>query len=133
MTSSVALLNSRTSLMIRPSKVRPSRGGFFLEGGERGGRVGERKASPSYFSECDEMYASKGYIPFGQIVYTLGANSIYPSKKRYIPSFQMLYYFSLNVILLSDGSYITSLRMLLYFLQEVEVLSVKSRGISERK
>ena len=45
----------------------------------------------------------------------------------------MLYYFSLNVILLSDGSYITSLRMLLYFLQEVEVLSVKSRGISERK
>ena len=45
----------------------------------------------------------------------------------------MLYYFSLNVILLSDGSYITSLRMLLYFLQKVEVFSLKSRGISERK
>ena len=45
----------------------------------------------------------------------------------------MLYYFSLNVILLSDGSYITSLQMLLYFLQEVEVFSLKSRGISERK
>ena len=52
----------------------------------------------------------------------------------------MLYYFQSNVILLSvgcyllsDGSYITSLRMLLYFLQKVEVFSLKSRGISERK
>ena len=97
--------------MIRPSKVCPSRGGFFLEGGDVGRRVGESKASPSYFSELDKVYASKGYIP----------------------SFQMLYYFSMNVILLSDGSYITSLRMLLYFLQEVEVFSLKSRGISERK
>ena len=76
-----------------------------------GRRVGESKASPSYFPERDKVYASQGYIP----------------------SFQMLYYFSLNVILLSDGSYITSLRMLLYFLQEVEVFSLKSRGISERK
>ena len=76
-----------------------------------GRRVGESKASPSYFPERDKVYASKGYIP----------------------SFQMLYYFSLNVILLSDGSYITSLRMLLYFLQKVEVFSLKSRGISERK
>ena len=98
--------------MIRPSKVRPSRGGFFLEGGERGGRrVGESKASPSYFPERDKVYASKGYIP----------------------SFQMLYYFSLNVILLSVECYITSLRMLLYFLQEVEVFLRESRGISERK
>ena len=45
----------------------------------------------------------------------------------------MLYYFRSDVILLSDGSYITSLRMLLYFLQKVEVFSLKSRGISERK
>ena len=97
--------------MIRPSKVRPSRGGFFLEGGDVGRRVGESKASPSYFSECDKVYASQGYIP----------------------SFQMLYYFQSNVILLSDGSYIISLRMLLYFLQKVEVFSLKSRGISERK
>ena len=76
-----------------------------------GRRVGESKASPSYFPERDKVYASQGYIP----------------------SFQMLYYFQSNVILLSDGSYITSLRMLLYFLQEVEVFSLKSRGISERK
>ena len=76
-----------------------------------GRRVGESKASPSYFPERDKVYASHGYIP----------------------SFQMLYYFRSDVILLSDGSYITSLRMLLYFLQEVEVFSLKSRGISERK
>ena len=81
MTSSAALLNSRTSLMIRPSKVRPSRGGFFLAGGDVGRRVGESKASPSYFPERDKVYASKGYIPFSRIVYTLGANSIYPSVK----------------------------------------------------
>ena len=93
--------------MIRPSKVRPSRGGFFCWEEKGGGRVGESKASPSYFSECDKVYASKGYIP----------------------SFQMLYYFRSDVILLSDGSYITSLRMLLYFLQKVEVFLPKSRGI----
>ena len=72
-----------------------------------GRRVGESKASPSYFSECDKVYASKGYIP----------------------SFQMLYYFSLNVILLSVKCYITFGRMLYYFSPNVTLLPPESRGI----
>ena len=76
-----------------------------------GGRVGESKASPSYFSECDEVYASKGYIP----------------------SFQMLYYFSLNVILLLVGCYITFSRMLYYFLAEVILLLSECYSTSSRK
>jgi len=71
--------------MIRPSKVRPSRGGFFWKEEKGDRRVGESKASPSYFSECDKVYASQGYIPFGQIVYTLQQKGIYLSSKRYIP------------------------------------------------
>ena len=97
--------------MIRPSKVCPSRGGFFLEGGDVGRRVGESKASPSYFSELDKVYASKGYIP----------------------SFQMLYYFSLNVILLSVKCYITFGRMLYYFLTEVILLLSECYSTSSRK
>lgn len=62
-----------------------------------GRRVGESKASPSYFPERDKVYASKGYIP----------------------SFQMLYYFLLNVILLSVKCYITFSRMLYYFRSDV--------------
>ena len=119
--------------MIRPSKVCPSRGGFFLEGGDVGRRVGESKASPSYFSECDKVYASKGYIPSFQMLYYFSLNVILFSVKCYITFSRMLYYFWSDVILLSDRSYITSLRMLLYFLQKVEVFSLKSRGISERK
>ena len=72
-----------------------------------GRRVGESKASPSYFSECDKVYASQGYIP----------------------SFQMLYYFSLNVILLSVGCYITFRCKLYYFSPNVTLLSPESRGI----
>ena len=97
--------------MIRPSKVCPSRGGFFLEGGDVGRRVGESKASPSYFPERDKVYASQGYIP----------------------SFQMLYYFSLNVILLSVKCYITFGRMLYYFLTEVILLLSECYSTSSRK
>ena len=111
MTSSVALLNSRTSLMIRPSKVCPSRGGFFLVGGDVGRRIGKSKASPSYFPERDKVYASKGYIP----------------------SFQMLYYFSLNVILLSVKCYITFGRMLYYFPMEVILFLSECYSTSSRK
>ena len=111
MTSSAALLNSRTTLMIRPSKVRPSRGGFFCWEEKGGGRVGESKASPSYFSECDKVYAFQGYIP----------------------SFQMLYYFSLNVILLSVECYITFGRMLYYFPMEVILLLSECYSTSSRK
>ena len=98
-----------------------------------GRRVGESKASPSYFPERDKVYASKGYIPSFQMLYYFSLNVILLSVKCYITFGQMLYYFRSDVILLSDGSYITSLRILLYFLQEVEVFSLKSRGISERK
>ena len=98
-----------------------------------GRRVGESKASPSYFPERDKVYASKGYIPSFQMLYYFLLNVILLSVKCYITFGQMLYYFRSDVILLSDGSYITSLRMLLYFLQKVEVFSLKSRGISERK
>ena len=111
MTSSAALLNSRPSLMIRPSKVRPSRGGFFLVGGDVGRRIGKSKASPSYFPERDKVYASKGYIP----------------------SFQMLYYFSLNVILLSVECYITFSQMLYYFLTEVILLLSECYSTSSKK
>lgn len=93
--------------MIRPSKVCPSRGGFFLEGGDVGRRVGESKASPSYFPERDKVYASQGYIP----------------------SFQMLYYFSLNVILLLVKCYITFRWKLYYFSPNVTLLPPESRGI----
>ena len=72
-----------------------------------GRRVGESKASPSYFPELDKVYASQGYIP----------------------SFQMLYYFSLNVILLSVGCYITFRRKLYYFSPNVTLLPPESRGI----
>ena len=72
-----------------------------------GRRVGESKASPSYFPERDKVYASQGYIP----------------------SFQMLYYFSLNVILLSVGCYITFRWKLYYFSPNVTLLPPESRGI----
>ena len=72
-----------------------------------GRRVGESKASPSYFPELDKVYASQGYIP----------------------SFQMLYYFSLNVILLSVECYITFRRKLYYFSPNVTLLPPESRGI----
>ena len=97
--------------MIRPSKVCPSRGGFFLEGGDVGRRVGESKASPGYFPERDKVYASQGYIP----------------------SFQMLYYFSLNVILLSVECYITFGQMLYYFPMEVILLLSECYSTSFRK
>ena len=76
-----------------------------------GGKVGESKASPSYFSECDKVYVSKGYIS----------------------SFQMLYYFSLNVILLSVKCYITFGRMLYYFLTEVILLLSECYSTSSKK
>ena len=148
MISSAALLNSRTSLTIRPSKVRPSRGGFFLAGGKRGKKSRGKRASPSCFPECDKVYASQGYIPFGQIVYTLQQKGIYLSskryiphdsevyssrrrgivlqKKRYIPSEQRVYTFQMEVILLSAKCYITFGQKLYYFLAEVILLSVRS-------
>ena len=76
-----------------------------------GGKVGESKASPSYFPERDKVYASQGYIP----------------------SFQMLYYFSLNVILLSVKCYITFGRMLYYFLTEVILLLSECYSTSSKK
>ena len=79
--------------MIRPSKVFLRGADSFWREEKVGRRVGESEASPSYFSECDKVYASQGYIP----------------------SFQMLYYFSLNVILLSVECYITFSQMLYYF------------------
>lgn len=72
-----------------------------------GRRVGESKASPSYFPERDKVYASKGYIP----------------------SFQMLYYFQSNVILLLVGCYITFRWKLYYFSPNVTLLPPESRGI----
>ena len=76
-----------------------------------GRRVGESKASPSYFPERDKVYASQGYIP----------------------SFQMLYYFSLNVILLLTECYITFGRMLYYFPMEVILLLSECYSTSSRK
>ena len=38
-----------------------------------------------YFLKQGIFLAAERYIPFGQIVYTLRSNSIYPSSKWYIP------------------------------------------------
>ena len=72
-----------------------------------GRRVGESKASPSYFPERDKVYASKGYIPSFQMLYYFSLNVILLSVKCYITFGQMLYYFRSDVILLSVGCYIT--------------------------
>ena len=96
--------------MIRPSKVRPSRGGFFCWEEKGGGRVGESKASPSYFSECDKVYAFQGYIPSFQMLYYFLTEVILLLSECYITFGRMLYYFSLNVILLLSECYSTSSR-----------------------
>ena len=56
-----------------------------------------------YTLRANSIYpSSKWYIPFKQMVYTLRANSIYPSSKWYIPFGQIVY------TLQANGIYLTS-------------------------